>query len=105
MLIKPRPPASLPSFGATYHSIRGTISVHWKWLVAPTESAAGKIAMNVTIPPNVVAEIHVPTARGTVVEEEDTLASWSAVDGGATIITKGSGTYRLLAMAGGSNSK
>jgi hypothetical protein len=61
--------------------------------------------MNVTIPPNVVAEIHVPTARGTVVEEEDTLASWSAVDGGATIITKGSGTYRLLAMAGGSNSK
>lgn len=61
--------------------------------------------MNVTVPPNVVAEIHVPTAPGTLIEEEDTRAHvLAAHDGFATIITKGSGTHRLLAMAGGSNS-
>ena len=79
--------------------------MYWKWLVAPTESAAGKIAMNVTIPPNVVAEIHVPAAPGTLIEEEGTFANAVATDGGTTIITKGSGTHRLLAIAGGGKSK
>ena len=61
--------------------------------------------MNVTVPPNVVAEIHVPTAPGTLIEEEDTLHSIAAKDGGITIITKGSGTHRLVAIAGGGKSK
>ena len=56
--------------------------------------------MNVTIPPNVVAEIHVPTAPGTVIEEEDSPYSIAAKDGGVTIITRGSGTHQLVAIAG-----
>jgi len=93
VLIKPRPPTDLPSFGATYHSIRGTISVHWKWLTEPSSAAATsarKIDMTVTIPPNVVADIHVPSAAGTVVAEA------AAGEGGTTVLTRGSGTHRLV---------
>ena len=91
------------SFGATYHSIRGTISVRWKWLTEPSSAAATstkKIDMTVTIPPNVVADIHVPSAAGTVVAEaavgEGGTPRTHAAEGRTTILTRGSGTHRLV---------
>ena len=110
MLIKPRPPTGLPSFGATYHTIRGPISVDWKWLVATTadpntptaDPNVRNFSMNVTIPPNVVAEIHIPTMPGTLIEGEGTSANVFATQGGTTTITRGSGTHRLRAMGGSS---
>ena len=99
VLIKPRPPTDLPSFGATYHSIRGTISVHWKWLTEPSATSR-KIDMTVTIPPNVVADIHVPSAAGTAVVEaaagEGGTPRTHAAEGRTTILTRGSGTHRLV---------
>lgn len=74
--------------------------MNWKWLVAPTDTAnVGNFAMNVTIPPNVVAEIHVPTMPGTLIEQEGAFANVFAAQGGATVITRGSGTHRLRTMA------
>ena len=103
VLIKPRPPTDLPSFGATYHSIRGTISVHWKWLTEPSSAAATsarKIDMTVTIPPNVVADIHVPSAAGTAVAEaavgEGGTPRTHAAEGRTTVLTRGSGAHRLV---------
>lgn len=59
--------------------------------------------MTVTIPPNIVAEIHVPSAAGTMIEEfvslEDEPLYTNAAEGHATILTRGSGTHRLASAA------
>ena len=100
--------------------------MRWKWLVGPTASTAGKLDMTVTIPPNVptpaiilcvcvcvclhmplteqvVAEIHVPTAPGTLVKEENMLDMVAEAEGHSTIIAKGSGTHRFFATTLGAN--
>ena len=106
VLIKPRPPPALSSFGATYRSVRGTIAVKWAWATAALPSASGgvvtrKLELTVVIPPNVKADIHVPSAPGTMLEEEEDnhrlMAAVVEADANAraTILSRGSGTHRF----------
>lgn len=68
VLIKPRPPANLSHFAAHYNSIRGMIAVEWAWVEAHDETpGARKLQLSVELPPNVMADVFVPTASGTTV--------------------------------------
>ena len=71
VLIKPAPPRALHAANGSFETPRGTISVAWAW------RADGHIALNVTIPPNVRATVHVPTSG----------------DAGGAVIQVGSGRY------------
>jgi alpha-L-rhamnosidase len=47
---------TLHSAAGFYHSIRGRISVEWRW-------EEGRFELNVDVPPNTRAEVHLPTSR------------------------------------------
>jgi hypothetical protein len=110
VLIKPRPPTGLPHFAAQFGSARGEISVRWSWGSSPSPSGSRPTApvahsrnesraltLTVTIPPNVRADIHVPSSAGTTVRElsaaEGTAADRAADEGFATVVRRGSGVH------------
>lgn len=98
VLIKPRPPTNLPSFGAEYNSIRGNIKVDWSWSNEQSVTTGRKLNLNVVVPPNVIAEIHVPSTPEGIIVEWSTVSSSnvkikSSDTSSTTIFTRGSGTY------------
>eukprot|EP00729_Bicosta_minor_P015712 gene15712-27472_t len=77
VLIKPSPPSQLEHAEATYNTVRGLIKTKWTKTGglglaavddAATTSAAGGITLEMTIPPNVAATVHIPTVTGRVEE-------------------------------------
>src|SRR4029077_8702439 len=54
ILIRPEPGGELASARTSYDSIRGTIATEWKL-------AGDAMLLDVIVPPNTTAEIHVPT--------------------------------------------
>lgn len=102
VLIKPRPPKKLAHFTARFTSVRGEISVSWSW--ATRDDAKGDktraLDLVVVIPPNVVADIHIPTSPRTLVREglnKDVVAT-AAVDATSTIVSRGSGTHMFYSV-------
>lgn len=101
VLIKPSPPSHLRRAAATFETPRGRISVSW------ARSAAGGLAMNVSIPPNVVATVHVPSRVGTDVSESGHVVATgrrtSALAGrGASLVVEiGSGDYAFESRPSG----
>ena len=98
VLIKPRPPKGLAHFQASFNSMRGLIVVKWSWAQVPgTVDGPGgtrKLQLHVHVPPNVAAEIHVPTTGGTAVLDHSTGEQTAAQHGqSATVLTRGSGTH------------
>ena len=77
VLIKPAPPTKLDACQAAFMTPRGRIAVSWKRLshsgdkgeeVHDCGRARAPFALNVSIPPNVVATVHVPSASWSVHE-------------------------------------
>ena len=61
------------------------------------------VCLHMPLTEQVVAEIHVPTAPGTLVKEENMLDKVAEAEGHSTIIAKGSGTHRFFATTLGAN--
>jgi len=96
MDIRPRAVGPLTSASASYRSIRGTVSTAWK-------TADKQLTLEVTIPANTTAWVHIPAdSHGSVKESGNLLSGAEGVqevlqDGGTTAIHVGSGTYRFVA--------
>ena len=91
--IRPQPGPGLTSAEMTYKSINGTIASAWA-------IDGDRLTLEVTIPPNVTATVHVPTPDAASITE-----SGDAIDGavgvesiGDGVFRVGSGTYRFEAM-------
>ena len=67
VVIRPQPVGDLTWAEAAYESIRGPIRVRW-------EREAGRFILQVSIPPNAQATVHVPTDQGGDVMEGGTAA-------------------------------
>lgn len=79
VLIKPAPPLALTHAAGTFDTPRGRVGVSWA-------RAAGKLLLNVTVPPNVRATVHVPSAAARPVRE-----GGAAVRGGRRVGGRGPG--------------
>ena len=53
VLIKPSPPSQLEACSAAFSTPRGRLAVSWR-------RSGGRFELNITIPPNVIATVHVP---------------------------------------------
>ncbi|TWT83654.1 Bacterial alpha-L-rhamnosidase [Planctomycetes bacterium CA13] len=86
----------LDSAHGSYDSIRGMIESQWK------RSADG-IELNVTIPANTTATVHVPTTDARIVREGDSVAAQAAgvkylrSEDGYAVYAVGSGEYSFTA--------
>lgn len=87
IIIRPSAPAGLDFVKATHRSLYGPIVSSWK-------RAGGGLEMEVTIPPNTSATIHVPST-GKVVEAGGLKPA--RVEQGYTVFETGSGSYRFTA--------
>jgi alpha-L-rhamnosidase len=86
VIVKPYPAPALSFARATHRSPYGTISSGWM-------REGGKLALNVTIPPNTFSTIYVP---GKTVTEAGGLKA-SRSEAGYVIFEAGSGSYRFIA--------
>ena len=93
--IRPRPGGGLDWAKGSYDSIRGKISVEWKFV-------DGEIDLSVTIPANTVAMVHVPVGNGEVAESGEPAGRAEGVkfvrrDGAEAVFEVGSGSFRFSA--------
>jgi len=96
ILIKPSPPTQLQYASASYDTPRGKISTSWK-----RASRDEKVAftLDVVIPPNVIATVHIPATTDAGVREGGRLIAdgWFSTSlGGRTsslVVQRGSGAY------------
>jgi alpha-L-rhamnosidase len=95
--IRPQPAGDLTFARGEVRTIRGTVASGWR-------IEGGKLRLDVTIPANATAEVHVPGAAGKVTEGGRPASEAQGVkllrtagDGKASIYEVGSGTYRFEA--------
>ena len=93
--VKPNVPAGLDHVSATYDSVRGKVAAAWR------KTPSG-LELDVTVPPNATAEVHVPASSPTLVRESGREAATAdgvrfqrMVDGHA-VYAIGSGEYHFL---------
>ena len=99
VLIKPSPPSQLQHATASYETVRGIIKTAWS-------KSESKCILNVTVPPNVVATVHVPskrvsTAADTLIPTPLVMESGRALEGGrrednSVVFEVGSGEYHFV---------
>lgn len=112
VLIKPAPPTQLAHAAASFDTPRGTIRVAWArrgGRIALGASASGRwrgvLELNVSLPPNVRATVHVPTRQGGVVRESGRvvrggrLVSGANGRGSSVAHDVGSGVYAFTSHA------
>ncbi|HEX2739635.1 MAG TPA: glycoside hydrolase family 78 protein, partial [Rubrobacter sp.] len=95
IVIRPRPGGGLTHAKAEYDSVRGRISSAWK-------IEDDRFELEVIIPPNTTATVHVPVADGVSeggkpVEEAEAVEFISA-GAGETVLAVGSGRYEFAGM-------
>jgi alpha-L-rhamnosidase len=96
IVIKPEPGAPLTWARGHYDSVHGRIASEWRL-------DAGRLTMNVTIPPNTTAEIHVPVQDVALVTESGRPArqspglTWLRAENGYVVFEAGSGEYAFAA--------
>ncbi|MBN2308622.1 MAG: family 78 glycoside hydrolase catalytic domain [Candidatus Hydrogenedentes bacterium] len=94
IVIRPRPGGGLTHARAEYESIRGRIFSSW-------QIQNGRFCLDVTIPANTVAAVHLPASPPEAVTESGKPAAaadgvtCTASEGGAAVFQIGSGTYRF----------
>jgi alpha-L-rhamnosidase len=94
IVIRPQPDDQLTYAKVTYNSIHGPIISNWK-------RSGDQLTMNVTIPANTTATIHVPSADPTkVMEGGNTAAGAPGIKNlpgspGTAVFAVGSGTYQF----------
>jgi hypothetical protein len=93
-IIKPRPLGDLTWVKAYHDSPYGRITSNW-------QLTDDRLSMEVTIPPNTIATIHVPAKDATTVTESGIPAAQAAgvkflrMENGAALYAVGSGTYQF----------
>lgn len=85
-IVKPYPPAGLASVGASHRSPYGLITSRWR-------RAGASLTLDVTVPPNTTATIHVPGQSAT----EAGGAKPARTESGAVVFEVGSGRYQFTA--------
>ena len=96
ILIRPQPVGDLRWVRARHHSVRGEIVSAW-------ERNAGTLALEVRIPANAQALVHIPTSDPSRVMESGRPVARSAgvtfvgADRGASVFRIGSGHYKFTA--------
>ena len=94
--IRPLDDARLPDGGGTYDSVMGRISTSWK------RGHAG-FTLDVSVPPNSTAEIHIPAAASVAVRvggkpvEESSAVRLVSRDAVKAVLAAGPGAYRFTA--------
>lgn len=94
IIIQPQPVADLTWVKAFYDSAYGRIVSEWR-------REAGKLTMNLTIPANTTATVHVPVQNAAMVTEGGKPAAKAAgvkflrMENGAAVYAVGSGSYRF----------
>jgi alpha-L-rhamnosidase len=97
MVVKPATGAELSSASSTVKTAYGPASSAW------SRDAAGRLAVDVTVPVNTHAEVHVPLADGQQVLEGGLPAAqqpgvtYKGTTGGDAVYEAGSGSYRFAA--------
>ncbi len=97
IVIRPEPGGGLTSARARCDSLHGPIRSEWVW-----GAAEGRLTLNVEIPANTTATIHVPAAADSRVEE--TAGAREAAgslrparrENGAAVFEVGSGSYQFV---------
>jgi len=98
VLIKPSPPSQLQFASASYDTPRGRISISWK---RTSRDERATFVLDVVIPPNVIATVHVPAAPDDEVREggrvltDGRLSASPSGRGGSLVVTLGSGAYNF----------
>jgi alpha-L-rhamnosidase len=92
IVVRPRPGGGLTHARAEYDSVRGKISSSWKL-------EDGQVVLELTIPPNTTAAVHVPSTDGVSeggrpVDEAEGVEFVRAGDG-ETVLSVGSGRYEF----------
>ena len=96
VIIRPRPGPGLSWVRGSYDSIRGRIAVAWR------RDAEG-LALDIEVPPNVTATVHVPTATAERVTESGAAPTETRGvrllhnGGGEAVFSVGSGRYAFFA--------
>lgn len=96
-VISPEPVAALNAATGKYLSIRGPITSSWK-------IEGGQFKLNVTIPPNTTAEVHVPASNPNQVMESGKPAvnaigvKFLRMENNAAVYAVGSGAYRFQSV-------
>ena len=92
--VKPTVPAGLEHVSATYDSVRGKVAVAWR------QTSSG-LQLDVTVPPNATAEVHVPASGPALVRESGRPADpaeavrFQGMADGRAVYAVGSGEYRF----------
>ena len=102
VLIKPSPPRALQNASGYFDTPRGRIAVSWAW------RAADAFALNVSIPPNVQATVHVPCTssmclvreRGVLRQGGRRVAARTSDLGSSWVTEVGSGEYAFTVSGG-----
>jgi alpha-L-rhamnosidase len=93
---KPAIPSGLEHVSATYDSVRGRVAAAWR------KTPSG-LQLDVTVPPNATAEVHVPASGPEAVSEGGRPAGQAegvrfvSAAGGYAVYTVGSGEYHFVA--------
>jgi alpha-L-rhamnosidase len=96
---KPAIPAGLDHVSATYDSVRGKVAAAWR------KTPSG-LQLDLTVPPNATADVHVPAVRPDLVTESGRPAGeaegvrFQRTVGGYAVYTVGSGEYHFLSLPG-----
>lgn len=96
VLIKPSPPTQLQHATTSYETVRGVIKTAWK-------KSGGAMHLDVTVPPNVIATVHVPSkyasatafAPTPVVTESGRVLNGGRREDGSVVFEVGSGEYHF----------
>jgi alpha-L-rhamnosidase len=94
LVIRPRPGGGLRFARASYDSLYGRIATDWRL-------EKGRLVLEVAVPPNTTARIHVPASRAEQVREggrpaaEAPGVSFLGMEDGAAVYAVGSGSYRF----------
>jgi len=96
-IIRPYPVGDLNFVKASHRSMYGLLATHWK-------RDAGRLTLDVTVPPNTTATVYVPAKDAASVTESGQPAATASnvkflrMDAGAAVFEIGSGTYAFASQ-------
>ena len=98
VLIKPSPPSQLGHASGSFQTPRGLITTMWQRKPANAQEGRNTLTLTFTIPPNIMATVHIPSLTGRV---RDTDSLELVVNGrredSSVVVERGSGEWSFEA--------
>ena len=94
ILVKPSPPTKLEHASLSYRTVRGVVRIDWAASAQRDDGNDGgsrTITLNLEVPPNVAATVHVPSRAGSEVRESGVLVLGGRREARSLIVEIGSG--------------